>query len=124
MSDALFRALPPAKAPVRDLYAGMNGTERDRAVELEAMRRSGRIAGWWFESITLLLAPDCRYTPDFVVQELDGTLRMEETKGFWRDDARVKIRLASTLFPFRFSALRKRAKKAGGGWDVEEIRAA
>lgn len=114
---------PAAKMPLPDLFAGMNGTERTRALELEAMRRSGQIAAWWYERWTFKLADDTRYTPDFVVQENDGTLRIEETKGFWRDDARVKVKVFAALYPFPVRVLVARAKRHGGGWDIEDIAA-
>lgn len=94
-----------ARTFLPNLYAGMNKTEQRRGIELEAMKRSGLIAAWWYEKVTLKLADDTRYTPDFLVQELDGTLRFEETKGFWRDDAKVKIKVAAALYPFRFTSL-------------------
>lgn len=106
-----------ARAPLPDLYAGMNKTERQRAIELETMRRTGQIAAWWYEALTLKLADDLRYTPDFLIQENDGTLRLEETKGFWRDDAKAKTKMAAKLFPFPLRALRKE----NGGWHVEEF---
>lgn len=105
-------------APLRDLYAGMNKTEKARAVELEAMKRAGQIAAWWYEALTLKLADDCRYTPDFLIQESDGSLRLEETKGFWRDDAKVKTKTCVQRFPFPLRVLRKTKT----GWEVEEVR--
>ena len=105
----------PTLAP-RDLFADMNKTERLRAVELEAMKRSGQIAAWWYERWTFKLADDCRYTPDFVIQANDGALRVEEIKGFWRDDARVKLRLFVEQFGFPTNAL---TRSKSGGWDVE-----
>jgi hypothetical protein len=58
-----------------------------------------------FEEITLKLAADCRYTPDFWVLDEDDVLAFEEVKGHWRDDAKVKIRMAADKFPqFRFRA--------------------
>jgi hypothetical protein len=64
-----------------------------------------------FEEITLKLADDCRYTPDFWVLDDDDVLAFEEVKGYWRDDAKVKIRLAAKLFPqFRFRAWRYEKK--------------
>jgi hypothetical protein len=109
------------RLPAPDLFAGMNGTERRRAIELEALKRDGGIALWRFESVTLKLAPDCRYTPDFYVLENDGRVRFEETKGHWRDDAKVKIRVAARLFPeYEFRALRLER----GTWQPEEYRAA
>lgn len=83
----------------------MNKTEAARAVELEALKRSGNIAAWWYERFTFKLADDCRYTPDFVIQDPDGSLRAEETKGFWRDDAKVKVRVFATMFPIPIRAL-------------------
>jgi hypothetical protein len=107
--------------PATDLFAGMNGTERRRAIELEAKKRDGQIREWRFEQVTLKLAPDCRYTPDFYVIENDGRVRMEETKGHWRDDAKVKIRLAARLFPeFEFVAL----LWSKDHWKQEDYRAA
>ena len=105
-----------------DLFVGMNGTEREFAIRLEADRRNGKIEAWRFEAITLVLAPDCRYTPDFFIVECDGSITVAETKGYWRDDAKIKIRVAARLFPeFTFTAYRKRPKKDGGGWIDEQF---
>lgn len=117
--------LPPdiqrAIAKPADLFAGMNGTERDYAVTLEARKRDGLIRDWRFEAVTLVLAADCRYTPDFLVVCADWTLELHETKGHWRDDAKVKIRVAARLFPwFTFRAFRKIPKPLGGGWHAED----
>lgn len=99
----------------------MNHTESRYAEHLEQMRMLGSIAWYSFESITLKLASDCRYTPDFVVMLPDGLIEMHEVKGFWRDDAKVKIKIASSKFPFRFLAFKPRTKKQGGGWIVQEF---
>jgi hypothetical protein len=107
-----------ATAPVHDPYEGMNGTEKRRAVELEAMRRAGELAWWCYEGLKLRLAANTFYTPDFFLQRSDGTLEVEETKGHWEDDARVKIKVAARLYPFRFRALQP---MKGGGWKVEEF---
>jgi hypothetical protein len=48
-------------------------------------------------------------------------MEMHEVKGFWRDDARAKIKIAADAYPFRFFAIRKQPAKAGGGWEVEAI---
>ncbi len=97
----------------------MNKTERRRALELEALKGAGVIRHWGYEPITLKLAHDCRYTPDFFIVENGGAMRFEETKGFLRDDAAVKLRVAARQFPmFRFVMLR--AAK-GGGWITTEI---
>jgi hypothetical protein len=80
----------------------MNGTERKYAQLLELRQKAGEILWWKFEGLTLKLADDTRYTPDFVVMLKDGMIECHETKGHWRDDALVKIKVASAQFPFKF----------------------
>lgn len=100
--------------------ADMNKTEAAYDAHLWSVR--GSVVVWHaFEAITLKLANNTRYTPDFVVQRTSGAIELHEVKGFWRDDARVKIKVAASLFPFRFIAVTARSKKNGGGWDVEEF---
>lgn len=95
-----------AVAKLPDVFAGMNKTEKQRAQELEALKRTGVIAAWRYEKVTLKLADDTRYTPDFWIVASDGQVRFEETKGFWRDDAKVKIKVAAEQFPeFTFRSL-------------------
>jgi hypothetical protein len=73
--------------------------------------------------MTLKLANGVRYTPDFivalspVVQEIAQVLAFE-TKGFLRDDAGVKIKVAAQQWPWiAFHLVTKRK----GGWDVERV---
>ncbi|MGU3540024.1 DUF1064 domain-containing protein [Methylobacterium sp. A54F] len=104
------------------LKAGaMNRTEEAYARHLEAMRATGELAWFLFEGVKLRLSDACFYTPDFAVMRADGALEMHEVKGFWADDARVKIKVAAERFPFRFVAIRALSKKAGGGWEVEDF---
>lgn len=99
----------------------MNKTEEAYARDLEMRRAAGEVAWYKFEGMKLRLADNTFYSPDFSVMLTDGHMEMHEVKGFWRDDARAKIKIAADLFPFRFIAVTKRAKKNGGGWDVEEF---
>lgn len=119
LSRAGNKPLPPATLPPRDLFEGMNKTERARAIDLEAMKRNGQIVEWWYEKWTFKLADDTRYTPDFVIQKPDGSLEVEETKGFWRDDAKVKIKVFAAQFPF---PTRGFVKLPNGAWDVQVFR--
>lgn len=106
-----------ARTFLPDRFAGMNRTEKRRAIELEALKRSGQIADWWYERLTLKLADDTRYTPDFLILHTDGTLELDETKGgFIREDAHVKIKVAASLYPFRFT-MHKEVKR-GAPWTV------
>lgn len=100
----------------------MNKLETKRAVELEAMRASGEIVGWWYEFVTLKLAADTRYTPDFLLVYPDGRTVIEEVKGRWEDDARVKIKVAAAMSPWEFVGLTPRKKSDGGGWDREHFK--
>ena len=50
--------------------------------------------------MTLKLANDCRYTPDFFVMNKDGGFECHEVKGSWiRDDAIVKLRVTADQWP-------------------------
>lgn len=97
----------------------MNKTEAAYAATLDARRHAGEIAWFLFEGIKFRLADNTFYTPDFAVMLADGTLEAHEVKGFWQDDARVKIKVAADRFPIRFLAVQAQSKKLGGGWTVE-----
>lgn len=104
------------------LKAGqMNKTEQAYAQSLEARKAAGGILWYRFEGIKLRLADNTFYSPDFVVMLADGTLECHEVKGFWQDDARVKIKVAADQYPMRFIAVKVRTRKNGGGWDTEEF---
>lgn len=101
-------------AKARRVAGRMNQTE----AEYERLFLGRNVHG--FEEITLRLGDDCRYTPDFFVVADDGVLEFHECKGFWREDAKVKIRVAAEKYPmFRFRAFRKLPK--GGGWERESF---
>lgn len=98
----------------------LNRTEAAYSRHLEGLVRSGAVLDYRFEAVKLRLADNTFYSPDFVVQLADRTLECHEVKGFWTDDARVKIKVAAALFPwFRFIAVQARSRKDGGGWAVE-----
>lgn len=96
-----------------------NKTEALYETMLEDMRIDGRVLWYRFEGVKLRLADNTFYTPDFAVMLSTGAMEMHEVKGFWQDDARVKIKVAAELYPFRFIAARPRPKKDGGGWNIE-----
>ena len=115
-----------AKDPKAAMYAKgrmkageMNVTEQAYHEHLAQRQHSGEIAWFKFEAMTFKLADDTRYTPDFIVMLADGQLQAHEVKGYWTDDARVKIKVAAALFPLEFIAIRKKTKKDGGGWEKE-----
>ena len=96
----------------------MNGAERLRAEELDAMLVRGEIAGWRFQPFRLRLAEEnCYYAPDFLVTPHEGPLIVEEVKGHQEAAALIRIKVAASIFPFIFVRLTRRTKKEGGGWE-------
>ncbi len=99
----------------------MNGTEQSYAMHLEARKQAGSVQWYKFEGMKFRLADGTFYTPDFVVLDRDGFMEAHEVKGFWTDDARVKIKVAADQYPVSFIAIKKLPKSKGGGWDVERF---
>ena len=83
------------------LYASK--LEARYAQQLDWRQAAGELTRWWYEALKLRLAARCWYTPDFLVLYPDGRLELHETKGFLRDDAWVKLKVAAEMYPrFRF----------------------
>ena len=96
-----------------------NKTEQAYEDYLGARQRVGDVLWFRFEGVKLRLADNTFYTPDFAVMLASGQMEMHEVKGFWADDARVKIKVAAEMYPFRFLAAKPKSKKDGGGWQIE-----
>lgn len=98
----------------------MNSLEAAYAAHLETLKQNGEIIWWAYEPIKLRLANKTSYNPDFLVIRSNGEVEIHETKGYWRDDARLKIKVAAEYFWFfKFVAIQQQTKKAGGGWKYE-----
>lgn len=111
-----------AARTVGALKKRMNKTEAEYAQLLEFRRLAGEIREWAYEDTKLELGPGAWFKPDFRVVGLGDETSFHETKGFWREAARVRIRTAAGKFPrYHFIALRKIKKKDGGGWAVEDF---
>lgn len=89
----------------------MNKTEQAYADLLKLRLMSGEIAWYKFEAINIRLADNTFYKPDFMVMLANGEIEVHEVKGFWTDDARVKIKVAASIFPFRFVAVQYKKKE-------------
>lgn len=116
------------KKRIRQNSAGPNKTEQaflDYLKRIYVIEPAGEIM---LQKITLQIANGCRYTPDFIVKldaevqegEADGvTLYAYEVKGFMRDDAAVKLKVAASLYPWiKFHLV---SKGKGGTWNVQEV---
>lgn len=107
-----------AKTKVFKYPTSMNNTEREYAIHLDLLLRAGKIQRWDYEPEKLRLAPATYYSPDFRVINQEGEIEMHEVKGFWRDDARVKIKVAAEFHPYKFYAVKKKKK---GEWEYESF---
>lgn len=122
-------ATEPAKTSTQRMQAlgrlpagVMNKTEEAYAAYLEQQKYAGQVLWYKFEGIKLRLANKTFYTVDFFVMPVSRELEAHEVKGFWTDDARVKIKVAADMYPvFKFVAIKKAAKSDGGGWSLEEF---
>jgi hypothetical protein len=82
---------------------------------------SGEFLSAEFESVKLRLAKTTFYTPDFLVATPNEFIFFE-VKGFWEDDARVKIKVAADKYPhFKFIAVQKAKAKDPGQWVFEDF---
>lgn len=99
----------------------MNKTEQAYDAYLDGLKHHGDILWYKFEGLKFKLADNTTYTPDFSVMMADNSIELHEVKGHWQSSARVKIKVAADMYPFKFVAIKANAKKNGGGWSVEEF---
>ncbi len=96
---------------VKHVPGVMNRLERDYDDHLEFEQMLGNIFSRKFESVKLRLADRTFYTPDFMVITDEGFVEFHEVKGFWEEDARVKIKVAAEQYPsFAFIAIMRNNK--------------
>lgn len=108
----------PASFALGRLKQGqMNKTEAAYARHLEVLKQVGKVQWYAFEPMNLRLADKCFFKIDFLVMLDTGQLECHEVKGFWTDDALVKIKTAAEKFPFKFIAVRL----VKGEWEVREF---
>lgn len=114
--------MKPAALALGRLKAGqMNKTEEAYSRFLDTLVACQDVLWWKFEAVKLRLADNTFLTVDFAVMRSTGQLEMHEVKGFWQDDARVKIKVAADLYPMQFIAVQAIPKGKGGGWKVERF---
>lgn len=95
----------------------MNKTETAYFNYLQTLQYAGDVLWFEFEPMNLKLADKCFYRIDFLVMVKSRQLECHEVKGYWTDDALVKIKTAAEKFPFRFIAV----KLVKGEWEVREF---
>ena len=77
----------------------MNKTEKAYADRLEILKRLGEIVDYKFEAVRFRIGEGAYYKPDFLVVYADR-FEIHETKGHWREAAKVRIRACAELYPW------------------------
>lgn len=105
-------------SPIRQDSKGLNKTEA-AFVDYLRFKWPGELV--LAQSVTLKLANGVRYTPDFIVPQATSAKLMlaYEVKGFMRDDAAVKIKVAAANYPWIKFYLVKRDGRTG--WQINEV---
>lgn len=96
----------------------LNKTE---AAFLATLKHQWPFATILSQQVKLRLAQKTWYTPDFILiqQDMSGTRMLAyEVKGFMRDDAAVKLKVAAEAYPFFEWHL---VRKTKGGWHLKRI---
>lgn len=100
--------------PLSKETKGMNKTEARYAQELDVAKKAGYIKDYKFEGVKFKLADNTFYTPDFFVI-YPGFFMVVEIKGFLREDAAVKFKVAAAQYPwFEWRMIRWKNKQ----WEV------
>jgi len=100
--------------------AKLNKTE---AAFLEWSKANYRIGDpvFYAQEITLQLANGLRYTPDFVMNRKVGYVAAFEVKGFMRDDAAAKLKMAASKYPWISFFLVTAEDRSLREWNIEEV---
>lgn len=121
---AIISSPMPAKPPknrIRQNSAGLNRTEQAFKEYLENMWRGTHIKVL-AQCITLKIGNGVRYTPDFCFHARDDHTEQDldayEVKGFAREDAIVKLKVAASIYPWIKFHLVTRKK---GEWQIQEV---
>ena len=114
-----FKNKSDARVLGRLKSGAMNQTERRYGEHLESRKMRGEILWFKFDCINLRLAEKTFYKPDFFVMTSDNELQVHEVKGHWEDDALVKIKVASDMYPFLFKTEHWNSKN--NAWDFREF---
>lgn len=133
-ADEAKRLLPKTWGK-RGLYRGNAGKkkrddgydsqlEADYAQHLATLKLAGEIDDFMYHPFRARIAGGAYYTPDFMVIFKGSpswyALELHEVKGFWREAAAVRVKVAADKFPwFRFKIV-SRAKKTDP-WKFEDV---
>lgn len=125
------RNLPRTKGTKpRPKTTGMNAGELAYSQTLDDLMARGVVAGWWYELLSVRLADNTFYRPDFVVLFADGTLELHEVKprkkgkdgkpdSYWaEEDAQLKMKVVAEHTPIPLVVV---WPMKGGGWATKRF---
>jgi len=101
----------------------MNKTEAAYAGYLDTLKSLGDVLWWKFEGVKLRLADNTFLTMDFSVMNGAYEFEQHDVKGSFEmieDDAWAKVKIASSIYPFRFFVVAPVDRKFSA-WKVEEV---
>jgi len=117
------KAGPPQGKTLMEVFASEERKERGPQLNKTEQRflayltqQAGTIV--LSQRIKLRLANKTWYTPDFFVLDPVNRITVYEVKGFMRDDAAVKLKVAAEQYPFfRFALVFWKR----GQWDIRQV---
>ena len=99
--------------------AKLNKTER---AYLAVLRANGSHLWIGVQNITLKLADDTRLTPDFSYVTKEGRMVFIDVKGFQREDALIKMKVAAREFLWAQFVIVKRESGIFGNWSERVLK--
>lgn len=119
MSQPAWKRFAKGSHPTK--RTGMTGTEKAYAAYLEGQRVLGVVEWFIYEGMKFALGGGAWFCPDFAVMLPSGDIELHEVKGYWDAAGRLRIKVASERYPFRFVGVTRIPKRDGGGWKREEF---
>lgn len=74
--------------------------EANRYCELKLLKQAGEIQGFGIQPSFVIMEGGTRYRPDFIVCGKDGSIWLEDTKGFETDQFKLKQRQWEAVYPW------------------------
>ena len=92
--------------------------ESDYADRMGMLYKAGEFQSWGYERIKLRVGKGAYYTPDFDWLDNNGQVHFDETKGYRREAAIIRLKAAAMVYPmFRFRLVTRNKE----GWQYEEV---
>ena len=112
------RSNSPKAPSVRPWGRFRSKWELDYARYLDVLKATRRIVDWDYEPERLEIGAGAHYTPDFRVMLPGGGYEFREVKGYQREAAMVRLKVAAKHFPHRRFVLVTRKR---GDWVHKHI---